>query len=193
MCVRQQVKEKTCLASPTLSVLQTSDRFEQDASVTNDATGQTRKSNYPVTTCGGRQLLGDVINSSLTVRVHRSRTMFWNWRSKPSLMGNSLRCLKSNISKSFFRIKNICRFKDTVSYFHESLECFSSSAWEQRSGEVLKCLPLRWMETGEVSTLMVMALSFCLKNSRGFPDRWAMMAFASWKHKINTECCFFSS
>lgn len=47
------------------------------------------------------------------------------------------------------------------------------------------------METGEVSTLMVMALSFCLKNSRGFPDRWAMMAFASWKHKINTECWIF--
>lgn len=31
---------------------------------------------------------------------------------------------------------------------------------------------------------MVMALSFCLKNSRGFPERWAMMAFASWKHTL---------
>lgn len=38
------------------------------------------------------------------------------------------------------------------------------------------------MDTGEVSTLVAMALSLFLKNSLGLSDRWAMMAFASWKH-----------
>lgn len=110
-----RLKRNICLASPTLSVLQTSDRFEQAASVTNDATGQTRKSNYPVTTCGGRQLLGDVINSS-----YRSRTMFWKTETSEAVSHQgrfASPVSKSNISKSFFRIKNICRFKDTVSYF----------------------------------------------------------------------------
>lgn len=44
------------------------------------------------------------------------------------------------------------------------------------------CLPVLWMDTGEVSTLVAMALSLFLKNSLGLSDRWAMMAFASWKH-----------
>lgn len=40
-------------------------------------------------------------------------------------------------------------------------------------------LPVLWMDTGEVSTLVAMALSLFLKNSRGLSERWAMMAFAS--------------
>lgn len=138
MCVHQQVKEKTCLASPTLSVLQTSDRFEQAASVTNDATGQTRKSNYPVTTCGGRQLLGDVINSSLTVRVHRSRTMFWKtetgeanrpwWKTASDV-------LKSNISKSFFLNKKHLQFQRYCIIFSTSLSN-ASLAQHENKGQV---------------------------------------------------------
>ncbi len=46
-------------------------------------------------------------------------------------------------------------------------------------------LPVLWVVTGEMSTLLAVALSLSLKNSRGLQGLWAMMAAASYKH-INT-------
>lgn len=43
-------------------------------------------------------------------------------------------------------------------------------------------LPVLCVVTGEMSTLLAMALSLCLKYSRGLSGLWAMMAAASYKH-----------